>query len=126
MWQRVQTLYLAVASALLAAMYSAHYRTAFTVLFSVALAAQAIALLTFRFRTLQMRLSTLAALILLGLQAWMAVQFFGSADKASYNLTAVFPAVAAILDMLAVRGILADEFLVRSASRLRSSGRNKK
>lgn len=126
MWQRIQTLYLAVASALLAAMYFASYRTAFVVLFSVALAAQVLALLTFRLRPLQMRLSTLAALILLGLQAWMAVSYFGSADKTSYDMTAVFPVVAAILDVLAVRGILADEFLVRSASRLRSAKRNKK
>ena len=123
MWQRIQTLYLLIASALLGLMYFDQFRTAYIVLSSIALALQLLALLTYKLRALQLRLSTLAALILIGLQIWMAVDFFTDSPRPEMHLSQIFPIVAAILDGLALRGILADEFLVRSASRLRSSKR---
>lgn len=123
MWQRIQTLYLLIASGLLVAMYFQSYGTGFIVLFSIALAAQLLAIVALKSRTLQMRLSNLAALLLLGLQIWMAVSYFTADPRPALNMTAIFPIVAAILDFLAARAILKDELLVRSASRLRSSKR---
>lgn len=123
MWQRIQTLYLLIASGLLVAMYFQSYGTGFIVLFSIALAAQLLAIVALKSRTLQMRLSNLAALLLLGLQIWMAVSYFTADPRPSLSFTAIFPIVAAILDFLAARAILKDELLVRSASRLRSSKR---
>ena len=75
MWQRIQTLYLLIASGLLVAMYFQPYGTGFIILFSIALAAQLLAIVALKSRTLQMRLSNLAALLLLGLQIWMAVSY---------------------------------------------------
>ena len=69
MWQRIQTLYLLIASGLLVAMYFQPYGTGFIILFSIALAAQLLAIVALKSRTLQMRLSNLAALLLLGLLA---------------------------------------------------------
>ena len=123
MWQRIQTLYLLIASGLLVAMYFQPYGTGFIILFSIALAAQLLAIVALKSRTLQMRLSNLAALLLLGLQIWMAVSYFTADPRPSFSFTAIFPIVAAILDFLAARAILRDELLVRSASRLRSSKR---
>mgnify|MGYP002626292359 CR=1 FL=1 len=123
MWQRIQTLYLLIASGLLAAMYFQPYGTWFTVLFSLALACQVLAVIALKSRTLQMRLCNLAALLLLGLQIWMGVVWFASDPAPALNLTAVFPIIAAILDFLAARAILKDELLVRSASRLRAAKR---
>ena len=123
MWQRIQTLYLLIASGLLVAMYFQPYGTGFIILFSIALAAQLLAIVALKSRTLQMRLSNLAALLLLGLQIWMAVSYFTADSRPALNMTAIFPIVAAILDFLAARAILKDELLVRSASRLRSSKR---
>ncbi|MBQ6015914.1 MAG: DUF4293 family protein [Bacteroidales bacterium] len=123
MWQRIQTLYLLIASGLLVAMYFQPYGTGFIILFSIALAAQLLAIVALKSRTLQMRLSNLAALLLLGLQIWMAVSYFTADPRPSLSFTAIFPIVAAILDFLAARAILRDELLVRSASRLRSSKR---
>ena len=123
MWQRIQTLYLLIASGLLVAMYFQPYGTGFIVLFSIALAAQLLAIVALKSRTLQMRLSNLAALLLFGLQVWMAVSFFTADPRPALNMTAIFPIVAAILDFLAARAILKDELLVRSASRLRASKR---
>ncbi len=123
MWQRIQTLYLLIASGLLVAMYFQPYGTGFTVLFSIALAAQLLAVVLLKSRVLQMRLSSLAGLMLTGLQAWMAVSYLTAVPRPALNMTAIFPIVAAILDFLAARAILKDEFLVRSASRLRASKR---
>lgn len=123
MWQRIQTLYLLIASGLLVAMYFHPYGTWFIILFSIALAAQLLAIVALKSRTLQMRLSTLACLLLLGLQIWMAVSYFTADPRPALSFTAIFPIVAAILDFLAARAILRDEFLVRSASRLRAAKR---
>ena len=119
----MQTLYLLIASGLLVAMYFQPYGTGFIILFSIALAAQLLAIVALKSRTLQMRLSNLAALLLLGLQIWMAVSYFTADPRLSLSFTAIFPTVAAILDFLAARAILRDELLVRSASRLRASKR---
>ena len=123
MWQRIQTLYLLIASGLLVAMYFQPYGTGFIVLFSIALAAQLLAIVALKSRTLQMRLSNLAGLLLFGLQVWMAVSYFTADPRPALNMTAIFPIVAAIFDFLAARAILKDELLVRSASRLRASKR---
>ncbi len=123
MWQRIQTLYLLIASGLLVAMYFQPYGTWFIVLFSLALACQLLAIVALKSRTLQMRLSNLAGLLLIGLQAWMCIVYFTADPRPSLSFTAIFPIIAAILDFLAARAILRDELLVRSASRLRASKR---
>ena len=120
MWQRVQTLYLAVALGLLVAMFWHVTYLWWLILLGTACFMQVVAVLAYKFRLFQMRTTIIAALMLLGLQVWMAVVFF-TGDKSSFNMTAVFPVVAAILDAMAARGIFSDELIVRSSSRLRSS-----
>lgn len=120
MWQRVQTLYLAVALALLVVMFWHVTYLWWLILLGTACFMQVVAVLAYKFRLFQMRTTIIAALMLLGLQVWMAVVFF-TGDKSSFNMTAVFPVVAAILDAMAARGIFSDELIVRSSSRLRSS-----
>ena len=123
MWQRIQTLYLLIASGLLVAMYFQPYGMGFIILFSLALACQLLAIVLLKSRVLQMRLSGLAALLLLGLQAWMIVSYLTADPRPTLTMTSIFPVVAAILDFLAAKAILKDEYLVRSASRLRASKR---
>ena len=123
MWQRVQTLYLILALGLCVAMFFGISGTAFLILVGVATALNFLALTTFKIRIFQMRTAIFAALILLGLQVWLLIAYFSTADKTIYNVMYVFPIVAAILDILAARGIFADEMLVRSSSRLRAAKR---
>ena len=125
MWQRIQTLYLAVALGLMAAMFWHLDFVWWTVLLGVASFMQLVALLAYKFRLFQMRTAVIAAIMLIGLQAWMAVAYLSSKDVSAFNITAVFPVVAAILDFLAARAILSDEMIVRSSSRLRSSKRKR-
>lgn len=84
-----------------------------------------LALTSWKFRIFQMRTAVLSAIITLAFQAWLAVDYFTAADDVVFNITAVFPAVSVIFDLLAARGILADELMVRSSSRLRSAKRKR-
>ena len=122
MWQRIQTLYLAVALGLLVAMFWHVSYLWWLILLGTACFMQVVAVLAYKFRLFQMRTAIIAALMLLGLQVWMAVVYLAG-DKSAFNITAVFPVVAAILDGLAARSIFSDELIVRSSSRLRSSKR---
>ncbi len=84
-----------------------------------------LALTTYRFRVFQVRTAVLAALVTLGLQAWLVVDFVLSGNDPLFHVAAIFPLVAVILDVLAARGIWADELMVRSSDRLRSAKRKK-
>jgi len=121
MWQRIQTLYLVLGLALLAIMFFHVENTWWLILMGVAAFMQVVALIAYKHRIFQMRTAVIAGLMLVGLQIWMAVVYFGTEDKSIYNITTVFPIVAAILDFLAARNILSDEILVQSSSRLRSN-----
>ncbi|MDE5890018.1 MAG: DUF4293 family protein, partial [Bacteroidales bacterium] len=87
--------------------------------------ANVIGLLTFRARLLQMRVCILAALLLVGFQIWIGADFFRYKDSMIFSFTAVFPIVAAILDVLAARAIALDEAMVQSAARLRGKRKRK-
>lgn len=141
MWQRVQTLYLMIASALVAALFfsvkafvfgpdgthAQEFRyiayTPYLILLIVVALLQVIALTTFKVRVLQMRTAVLAALILVALQGWLAVDFFTADQTLVFRWTAVFPLVAALLDVWAARAIFRDQLLVESLSSLRKRRR---
>ena len=143
MWQRSQTLYLAIATALLAAMffctkasrldefgipvdYSFISYWPYLVLLILVTALNLLALCTFRIRVFQLRTTLLSAILTLALQGWLAVDFFASqADGFVFGIPAVFPIVAVIFDILAIRGIWADELIVRNSARLRSARRKR-
>ena len=82
-----------------------------------------LALTTWKMRIFQVRTTVLAALLTLALQAWLVVDFVVTGNDPLFHVPALFPIAAVILDILAARGIWADELMVRSASRLRSSKR---
>ncbi len=141
MWQRVQTLYLMIASALVAALFfsvkafvfgpegthAQEFRyiayTPYLILLIIVALLQVIALTTFKVRVLQMRTAVLAALILVALQGWLAVDFFTADKTLVFRWTAVFPLVAALLDVWAARAIFRDQLLVESLSSLRKRRR---
>ena len=143
MWQRIQTLYLAIATGLIVSMFftlkavipaadggiaeSFRYVSywPYLILLIVITILDILALTGWKFRIFQMRTAILAALVTLALQAWLAVDFFVTGNNPLFHVPALFPLVAVILDVLAARSIWADELLVRSSSRLRSSNRRK-
>lgn len=144
MWQRIQTLYLALATALIAAMfftlkavvpgpdggflqevrYTAYLP--YLILLIVIVLLDFLALTTWRFRVFQMRTAVLAAIITLALQAWLAVDYFTADSSLVFRLTAVFPLVAVIFDLLAARGIASDIMVAESVNHLRTRKKNRK
>lgn len=143
MWQRIQTLYLAVATALLTSMFFCKFATIlgpdgveisikylekvpYLVLLTVALAGNVFSLFAFKIRIPQMRVATVAALILLAFQIWIIVDVVRGWNEMVFSVTALFPLVAMVLDILAARNIMLDEAMVQSASRLRASKRRRK
>jgi hypothetical protein len=144
MWQRIQTLYLAISTVLVAALFFSVKAAAYgadglptkeigyieyipyLILLILITLLNLLALTTFKIRVFQMRTAVLSALLTLALQIWLAVDFFTTKDVMVFKLTAVFPIIAVILDVMAARGILADQLLVESAYRLRKSRRERR
>lgn len=131
MWQRIQTLYIALATALVAALFFTEKAEGigftgyvpYLVLAIVISLLNLLALTTYKHRIFQMRTVTLSAIITAALQAWLVVDFIMTRDSVLFRFPSVFPVIAVIFDVLAIRGIMADELVVRSASRLRSAKR---
>ena len=137
MWQRVQTLYFAIAAGLMAALLFSDFARVpgaedamryteylpYALLAGLAFACALVALFAWGRRSLQIRLGGAAAVILLALQIWLAVGYFKLPQEYVVRWTAVFPLIALIFDIMALRGVYADELLVRSSSRLRSAKR---
>ncbi len=143
MWQRIQTLYLAISTVLVAVLF---FSTAFTyngadglqevsylqlqkpyfaILLGILAAIVLLALVTFKVRILQMRLSVLSAMVALGMQIWLVVLYFQAPDGIVFRWTAVFPIAVTILNMLAARGCYQDQLMVESAYRIRESRRKR-
>lgn len=143
MWQRIQTLYLAAATALIVSLFFSNLATVignngevvneiryyekipYLILSIMVFTANVSALVSFKARILQMRVAVIAAIMLTGFQVWIGADFIRHREEMIFSITAVFPIVAAILDFLAARNIALDEAMVQSAQRLRRSKRKK-
>lgn len=144
MWQRLQTLYLCIATGLIVALFFSV--KAFTlgpggvhsveltyikyppylILLILITILQLLAVFTFNARVFQMRTAVLSAILMIALQAWIGVDYFTADKEWIFKFTAVFPLVAAILNFIAARYILRDQLLVESVSHLRSRKKNHK
>ena len=140
----MQTLYLALATGLIAAMlfslkavvpgadgsfvqeikYTAY--VPYLILLIVIVLLDFLALTAFRFRVFQMRTAVLAAIITLALQAWIAVDYFTADASLVFRFTAIFPLIAFIFNLLAARGIASDIMVAESVNHLRTKKKNRK
>ena len=142
MWQRIQTLYLAIATALLASMFFCKFATIvgpqgndleimywekipYVTLLAISTLGNIFSLLAFKIRMPQMRVATGAAILLLAFQCWIVVDLARNWNEMSFSVTALCPLIAAILDIMAARSILLDEAMVQSSARLRASKRKR-
>jgi len=98
----------------------------YTILLIIITLLNILALTTYNVRVFQMRTATLAAIITLALQIWIAVDFFQTHDAFSFKIASVFPIIAVIFDCLAIKGIFSDQILVESSQRLRKSRRERR
>ena len=140
MWQRIQTLYLAVSTVLLFILFFSDLYTVaspegmqyttylqfrkpfFAILLVILTAMTVLALVTFKVRILQMRLATLSGLVALGMAGWLAWAYFTAPkETVTFSWTVIFPLLVAISNFLAARGCFQDQLMVESAYRIRES-----
>lgn len=139
MWQRVQTLYLAISTILIAVMLFSNEavclgsdgavadairftdKVSHLIMLIIILLLNFMALTIVKHRVFQMRTAVLAAIITLALQIWIVLDYSSIHEVYVFKLPAIFPVVCIILDVLAARAILADQLLVESSGSLRKS-----
>ena len=143
MWQRIQTLYLAISTGLIIAMFFCTKAVCivpggdaiqfkyisyipYLILLVVIGLLDLLALTTYKHRIFQMRTAILSAIITIAFQAWLAVDYFTADAQLVFSVSAIFPLASFVLDCLAARNIYSDELMVESFSSLRSRGRNRK
>ena len=144
MWQRIQTLYLLISTALVAALcfgtaysltgpdgmqtvsYWQLQKPFFGILLGILAFLVVLALVVFKSRILQMRLAVVGALVALGMQTWLVWMYF-TFDGPVFRWTVIFPTVICICNFLAARGCFQDQLMVETAYRIRERRkRNKK
>lgn len=133
MWQRIQTLYIAIATGLAAAMFFCNFamiigpegeelgiryyeKSSYLVLMIMILTAQICCLSSFKSWFLQARVCAISALLLIGFQIWLGIDFFRMHNDMVFNITGVFPIAAAILDMLAARAAMIDQLTITAVA----------
>ena len=144
MWQRIQTLYLGIATGLVAAMFFCNFadiigpegevlsiryyeKTPYLILMIMILAAQICSVFSFKAWFLQARVSMISALLLVGFQIWLGIDFLSMHNEMIFNISGVFPIAATILDVLAARAAMIDELTmaaVKTTRKARKKSRN--
>lgn len=84
------------------------------------------AVASYRTFFLQARVSTIAALLALGFQIWLAVDIIVNRNDMSFSFTALFPLIASFLDFAAAKKSMVDEMTIQAVKGVRKSRKNRK
>lgn len=142
MWRSIQTLYLGIATALMAALFFCRFatiigpdgaeetiryyeKTPYLVLMIMTLTAHICSIFSYKMRFLQARICIITALLALGMQVWFFMDFMKFRNDMVFSITMVFPLVMTILDVMAARNSLVDEVTVSAVRSFRKAGRKK-
>lgn len=132
MIQRIQTLFLLATLGLVIAIlsskafYTAEYTVKYTEYTPYLVLSIATLIITFftifmyHHRMFQIRLCIFNTIVFIAFQCWIAYAFFTCEPGTVFSITAVFPAVCAILTFMALRYIARDEAMVRASNSLRN------
>ena len=139
MWQRIQTLYIGTATALTVSMFFSRMATIigpegselviryyekvpYLIMLIMLLTAGICGVFSYKSRLLQARVCILTALMLLGFQIWLGIDFLRYRHDMVFSITLLFPLVSAALNIIAARSNLVDEMTlqaVKSAKKVR-------
>lgn len=142
MWQRIQTLYIGIATALTAAMFFCRMATIigpegndiyiryyeklpYLMMLIMLLTAGVCAVFTYKSRLLQARVCILTALMLIGFQIWLGIDFIRYHNDMVFSITLLFPIVSAILNAIAARGNLVDEMTLQAVKSAKKARKKK-
>ena len=142
MWHRIQTLYIGIATALTAAMFFCRMATIigpegndidiryyeklpYLMMLIMLLTAGVCAVFTYKSRLLQARVCILTALMLIGFQIWLGIDFIRYHNDMVFSITLLFPIVSAILNAIAARGNLVDEMTLQAVKSAKKARKKK-
>ena len=143
MWQRIQTLYLGISTALIFSMFFCIFATiigpdgaevtiryseklSYLTLLIMLMTSHIAATASFKTFFLQARVSVIAGLLAIGFQIWLAIDFFINRNDMIFNVTALFPLAAAALDFMAAKRSMVDEMTVQSVKSVRKARKKRK
>ena len=95
----------------------------FAVMLIMLLAAGVSAVFCHKFPLLQARVCMITALMQIGFQIWLGVDFFRFHNEMVFSVTMIFPLVAAILNIMAARKALVDGMTLTAVKSLKKSKR---
>ena len=143
MWQRIQTLYLGISTALIFSMFFCTFaiiagpdgsevtiryseKLPYLTLLIMLITSHIASAASFKTFFLQARVSTIAGLLALGFQIWLAVDMFINRNTMSFSFTAMFPLIASFLDFAAAKKSMVDEMTVQAVKGVRKLRKNRK
>ena len=139
MWKKIHTIYSIIATLLSASMFFFSFATIigpegtelkimyyeklpYLVMLIMLMAAGVCSIFSFKNGFLQARVCVLSALMLIGFQIWLGIDFLRFRHDMVFSITLLFPLVSAALNIIAARGNLVDEMTlqaVKSAKKVR-------
>ncbi len=139
-WQRIQTLYLGISTALIFSLFFCNFATIigpdgseatigyrekmpYLVLLIMLITSHIAATASYKTFFLQARVSVIAGLLAVGLQIWIATDIIRNLDVMTFSFTALFPLAAAVLDFMAAKRSMVDEMTVQAVRGIRKSSR---
>ena len=142
MWQRIQTLYLGIATALIFSMFFCIFSTIigpdgaeitiayrekmpYLVLLIMLITAHIAATASYRTFFLQARVSIIAGLLAFGFQTWIGIDILRNMDDMSFSFTALFPLAAGVLDFMAAKRSMVDEMTVMAVKSAKKARKRK-
>ena len=143
MWKRIQNLYLVASTALIIALFfckvgtvpgetgddeNVHYYevTAYLIMNIMLLTANVLALCSLKNPMLQARVSIISALLMIGLQIWLLVDFFRYKESMIFSITMLFPLLEAFLNFVAARNAMIDGFTIEAVRKKKNKSRKTK
>ena len=143
MWQRIQTLYFGIATALIFSMFFCTFATIigpdgteltiryseklpYLTLMIMLITAHIAATASFKALFLQARVGVIAGLLAIGFQIWLGIDILLNRDAMSFSFTALFPIAAAFLDFISAKKSLVDEMTIQAVKSTRKANRKRK
>lgn len=142
MWQRIQTLYSGLATALIISMFFCRFatiagpdgaeeiiryyeKTPFLVLLIMLTTAHVAATASYKAFFLQARVCVIAGLLSLGFQIWLITDCIRFWNDMSFSISVLFPLAAAFLDFITAKKSMVDEITIQAIRGIKKNRRKK-
>ena len=103
-----------------------HEKLPYLVMLIMLLTAGVCSIFSFKSWALQARVCMLTALMQIGFQIWLGIDFFRFRTDMVFSFTMIFPIVSAILNIMAARSALVDAMTMQAIKTTKKVRKNKR